>query len=182
VAAGACASPIVWTLQGVTFADGGSATGSFDYDATADVYSTIDVITTSGSTLTGSTYAVLDPAQIPFDGPTQLALVTSNAADLSGTPTISFFWASGLTNTGGTIGFSGSLTSAEGMCTNATCSTVNQSPASYRIITGGSVTTGAAVAPEPASFMLVGGALGILGWKRRYLPSIGCRGKTNSSF
>jgi len=42
-------------LSGVTFSDGGSATGSFTYDSTNQTLSNVD-ITTSGGTLPGTTY------------------------------------------------------------------------------------------------------------------------------
>lgn len=163
---GAYAGPITWTLQGVIFADGGTASGSFAFDATADAYSSINIATTSGSKLTGSTYTFLDPAQLAFEGPTQLFVVTSNG-NLTGTPSIALFLLSGLTGAGGTVGFSTTLNSAESFCTNSTCSTEDPNPANYRIITAGSVTT--AATPEPSTFVLVGCALGILAWKRRSL-------------
>jgi hypothetical protein len=163
---GAYAGPITWTLQGITFADGGTASGSFAYDATANVYSAINITTTTGSQITGATYSFLDPANIPFDGPSELFVVTSNAANLSGTPLLDFYWSPVLTNAGGTDN-PVTLGSAEGMCTSATCSTVNQSPSSYRIMTGGSVTTTPTATPEPATFLLVGCALGFLEYRRR---------------
>jgi hypothetical protein len=166
--AGALAGPVTWTLQGVTFADGGTATGSFVYDATANLYSSINLITTAGSKLNGATYAFLDPSQIPFEGPMELAVVTLNAGSLTNTPDMSLFWIVNLTNAGGTVGFSTSLNSAEGSCLSATCSSVDQNPADYRIITAGSITS--APTPEPSTLMLVGCAVGVLGW-RRFRPS-----------
>ncbi|MEP7354005.1 MAG: hypothetical protein ABI824_12310, partial [Acidobacteriota bacterium] len=43
------AAPITWYLQGVTFADGGTASGSFVYDATTNVYSGVNVSVTATS-------------------------------------------------------------------------------------------------------------------------------------
>ena len=52
----ASAAPLLWTLSGVTFADGGTASGSYIYDATTNTYSSVHVITTAGSRLPGATY------------------------------------------------------------------------------------------------------------------------------
>jgi len=88
---GACAGPITWTLQGVTFADGGTASGSFVFDATADVYSSINITTTVGSVLGGSTYGYPNAGIV--GGPFDLITVASNAADLTGTPVLYVYWA-----------------------------------------------------------------------------------------
>ncbi len=55
----ASADGITWDLSGVTFDDGGTASGSFVYDASTNKYSSIDIITTSGTTLAGATYTSL---------------------------------------------------------------------------------------------------------------------------
>jgi hypothetical protein len=46
----ASAVPIQWTLDGVTFIDGGTASGSFVFDADLSIYSSINTSTTAGST------------------------------------------------------------------------------------------------------------------------------------
>ncbi len=51
--------PVLPDLSG-HFADGGTASGSFDYDAGTNAYSFVN-ITTSGGSLTGATYLALDP-------------------------------------------------------------------------------------------------------------------------
>src|SRR5258706_7531917 len=52
----ASADGIAWDLSGVTFDDGGTASGSFVYDATANTYSSIDIITTLGTAFGRATY------------------------------------------------------------------------------------------------------------------------------
>lgn len=43
-----------YTLSGVTFSDGGTAIGSFDWDETTGAFTRIDITTTSGSQFNGS--------------------------------------------------------------------------------------------------------------------------------
>jgi hypothetical protein len=49
---GANAFPVTWTLNGVTFADGGTASGSFIYDADNNTFSTWSVSVAGGDTQT----------------------------------------------------------------------------------------------------------------------------------
>ncbi len=55
----ASAVPVSWTLDNWTFSDGGTASGSFVYDADLGSYSDIAVMTTAGSNLFGSFYSDL---------------------------------------------------------------------------------------------------------------------------
>jgi hypothetical protein len=50
------ASTIDWTLSGVTFDDGGTATGTFSTDSTSGDVIAFDIVTTPGTTLGGATY------------------------------------------------------------------------------------------------------------------------------
>ncbi len=50
------ASTIDWTLSGVTFDDGGTATGTFSTDSTSGNVTAFDIVTTAGTTLGGATY------------------------------------------------------------------------------------------------------------------------------
>jgi hypothetical protein len=64
VAAGVLASTspshaLTWNLNNVTFADGGTATGSFDYDTATNTYSNIN-ITVTGPLLGGGSFTFQD--------------------------------------------------------------------------------------------------------------------------
>ncbi len=50
------AIPILWTLDSVTFVDGGTATGSFVYEADTITFSMINVTTTAGGGFLGASY------------------------------------------------------------------------------------------------------------------------------
>jgi hypothetical protein len=96
----ASANPILWNLVGVTFDDGGTASGSFVYDADTNTYSNISITTTAGSEFGGATYTLINDIA---DAPTAsgIYLVTSLPAT-PGLPGLimGFF---NLTNSGGII-------------------------------------------------------------------------------
>lgn len=50
------ASTIDWMLSGVTFDDGGTASGTFSTDSTSGDVIAFDIVTTAGTTLGGATY------------------------------------------------------------------------------------------------------------------------------
>ena len=50
------ASTILWTLSGVTFDDGGSASGTFETDSATGGVTSFNITTALGNTLTGATY------------------------------------------------------------------------------------------------------------------------------
>ena len=58
------ATPILWTLDSVSFTDCGVATGSFVYDSDTDLYGSIS-ITTSGGFIAGATYLATDELNQP---------------------------------------------------------------------------------------------------------------------
>jgi hypothetical protein len=114
------AAPMLWTLNGVALSDGGTASGSFIYDPVADVYSSINITTTSGTLRTGATYSFACTAPCAGLAPSStgvLNLTVSAASDLTGTPGLALFFASALTSSGGSI----SVTGQEANCSNATC-------------------------------------------------------------
>ncbi len=57
----ASADGITWSLSGVTFDDGGTASGSFVYDAVTNTVSAVNIVTTAGTTFGGTTYTALGP-------------------------------------------------------------------------------------------------------------------------
>jgi hypothetical protein len=73
------ASIIDWTLEGVTFDDGGTASGTFSIDTSTGHLVSYDITTTAGSTLGGTVY---DPSTAPFVGysdygPNSFLLITA---------------------------------------------------------------------------------------------------------
>jgi hypothetical protein len=138
-AVGAKADQVTWYLQGVTFQDGSTASGSFVFDADTNSFSSIDIKTTTGSIRDGAHYVLPNTSvdSVPFF----LLFVTSNASDLTGTPVLAAELAFEMTNAGGTIGLSTSSKTghfSEDSCIDTICSGP-QSP--IRNVTGGSITT-----------------------------------------
>jgi len=139
----ASAAPVTWYLQGVTFVDGGTATGSFVYDANTNTYSSINITTTSGATLQGFTYAFYDPT---FSDATIVDFVTSNNPNKTGTSYLELDFTPPLTNAGGTIPLNNA--SVEFTCINAACNPPGAGPS--RVLASGSVTTTPGVAVTDA--------------------------------
>ncbi|HEX2815867.1 MAG TPA: PEPxxWA-CTERM sorting domain-containing protein [Phenylobacterium sp.] len=157
------ATPVKWTLDGITFSDNGVATGSFVFDADTGIYSGINITTSGGSLLPGATYTSYDIFSTPRDFG-----FGSNVAGFTATGDF-LFDINGLTaftNAGGTVqvGDIGGFVSSEGTCANDGCHNFNP----IRGITSGQV-DGVAV-PEPATWamMLAGfGGLGAMMRRRR---------------
>lgn len=112
----AASAATTWTLQGVTFSDGGTASGSFVYDAATNTYSNINVTTTAGTVvLTGANYQFA----VAASSASGVGLVTT-AGNLTGTRGLALLFTSLLTGNGGTVNISN--TSMELTCNNASCS------------------------------------------------------------
>jgi hypothetical protein len=61
------AAVLQFTLENSTFDDGGTASGSFDYNTVTGAYTNIDITTTSGTVLTGNTYTSYSVNSFPRD-------------------------------------------------------------------------------------------------------------------
>src|SRR5690242_17875432 len=87
----AVAGPILWTIDGdcadchAAFAGGGTLSGSFVFDADTGMYSSVSLVTTSGTDVVAADYIF---SQGTLSSSKTLFAVTSNAADLSGTTTV----------------------------------------------------------------------------------------------
>jgi PEP-CTERM motif len=157
------AGAIQWTLQNVTFDDGGTASGTFFYDADTNTYSNIDIVTTAGlpaDSFTGTVYLFLNPNAV-VSGASSLGAVTASLADGSPYLGLSFF-PSVLTDAGGTIALSTS-SGGEASCISGCLGT----EAPNRFFTGGDVFSPGASTPEPSSMLLFGLGLASLPCLRR---------------
>jgi len=143
----ASANPILWSLVGVTFNDGGTASGSFVYDADTNTYSNISVTTTEGSAFGGAVYTLINDIA---DAPTAsgIYLVTSVPAT-PGLPGLmmGFF---NLTNAGGTIAPPNFLISEGNIYDNPRA--LLQQRSNLALV--GGLTGVSEAVPEPSSFIL----------------------------
>ena len=182
LAAAAKASPVTWMLNGVTLSDGGTASGTFTFDADAGtacgssspcgVYSNVHISTTNGTSRTGALYSFVCEQNVPActgvsPDSTEVMFLSSNAANQTGNSALALFFTgigalppNGLTDAGGTLDISNSSGTVgsvdEGSCANPACS-VPVNP--LRFSTAGSVTA----VPEPAApWLLLMGGLSVI--------------------
>jgi hypothetical protein len=157
----AMATPVTWNLKNVVFTDGGTASGSFVFDADfvgGGGYSNIAITTSTVGTF-GATYGSPNPAtpgSAFFFLP--LAATPPFAADLTDTPLLVMSFASALTNSGGTLDIllpPLTVFAFESSCANTGCLAV---VAARRRFVSGQVTTNV---PEPSTMALA--ALALLG-------------------
>jgi hypothetical protein len=125
VALAASAGPITWNLVGVTFVDGGTATGSFVFDADTGTYSSIDIVTTAGFGYPAETFTTVctSPCKGETAGADDMLLLTSiTSADFTGMPGLAIFTPlrDPLSDAGGVIELTGG-TAYEALCANSTC-------------------------------------------------------------
>ena len=140
------ASPVTWTVD-AGFSDGGTLTGSFDYDADTSTYSSVVLITTGGdTTYFGGTY---NPSLLSNGGGLHTAASSCGAGAPEGC-TLDLSYQEFLTNAGGTVGF---IIGIE----------ANSFFDQERSISSGNLTA----VPIPAAVWLFGSALAGLGWMRR---------------
>ncbi len=147
VATSSMAVPILWTLSGAGFDDGGTATGSFVYDAPSNTYSAIDITTTASPSFGGAAYHAVSPH---FGAPSSNNVNVAPSAflpDYTGVSAFLLSYSSALTDLGGTVGLGGLGTILEMMCNTANCS----SASGLRELTSGSL-----VATAPVRFVLQG--------------------------
>ena len=147
------ADGITWTINDATFSGGDSITGSFNYDATTNLYSSPNVSTTAGGLFGATTYNTVTDAI--FATPTVVGLGPNpfadfNGGNLTGATVLEIIFNNPLTNAGDTD----SIYAIEFLCNDATCS----SPAT-RTTTSGFVTGTPISTPEPASLLFLASGL-----------------------
>lgn len=152
------AAPIRWVLQDVLFDDGGTAFGSFVYDADSNTFSAIDVTTTDGAVLPGSFYEFANFEAGLLDADSVLLVAAANP--VAGTPAFNMNLDAAMTNAGGTIALA---MAPPPLAFESTCliSNCTQFFSIDRVIVSGSITT----IPLPAAAWLFGSALGLVGWR-----------------
>jgi hypothetical protein len=130
--AAALADPVTWTLNGVTFDDGGAASGSFVYDADTNTYSNVNITTTAGTVRTSGATYVAPSTALPSDANALVAQTSGGA--VSGEAFLQLVPDFSLTNAGGTVAIA--RLQAERTCSNTPCTA---SGAPFREIRSGSI-------------------------------------------
>jgi hypothetical protein len=161
----AFASPYAWTLSGVTFADGGTGTGSFVYDAAIDQYFSVNLATTAGGARSSAAYGFLAPGVTS----TMFGFVAvASNGNLTGTPGFGLFFEALVPAPTHLI----SPGSHEADCGDATCTF--PTGVSRSVISGILIGTPVEVAtPEPSSGLMLALGVTILAIaRRRLLPGL----------
>ena len=154
----ASGSPVIWSLSGVHFTDGSTASGSFTYDADLNVVSDINIMSSQATYLFQASTFPVQPFEFVFV-PTA---VLSFGATL---PALVLLPSSALTDAGGTVplccsnGFS-----LQGVICHDACSAVTTSHQADGFVTA----TGATTVPEPSITPLVGASVLFLALKRSH--------------
>src|SRR5262249_38013313 len=150
---GDAGTALTWNLVDVTFDDGGTATGSFVFDADTGIFSAISIVTSPDPALgRGATYGV------PTGLGTDTFFDTITSFPPAGKDRLLFDLLAPMTNAGGLIGINlgMEIPDLETTCPDDPC--VDPGPGT-RFIETGSVASVVGV-PEPSTLLLLGsGAL-----------------------
>lgn len=157
----ASAVPLLWTLNDVTFNNGGTASGSFRFDADTASYSDV-AVTTAG----GGIDASFDLAAGGNAGFLSL-LNAADGPDFTGAPTLRLAFLDLLTNLGGEVGLElNSFSSAIASCGNAECSLL-VGGVDFQLASGSVISEAVTQVPEPGTLAMLAFGLAAFGFKRR---------------
>ena len=147
------ASVIDWTIQGATFNDGGTLTGTFSTDSITGGLVDYNFVTSAGSAFGGFAYtsASSDFYGNNYFGPNSFVIVRTTPFAY---PLLSLMFVNSL-NVAGTNNF----VIGNSTCNGAGAIESNNNCTNYRYITAGGASTDV---PEPATIALLG--LGLLGF------------------
>lgn len=156
----ALAAPVEWVLQDVLFDDGGTAFGSFVYDADTNTFSSIAITTTDGAALSGSFYEFVNFEAGGLDADS--VLLAAEANPVFGTPAFNMNLALPMTNAGGTIDIAMAPPplAFESTCLTSVCDSFFSID---RQVIAGTITA----VPVPGAVWLFASALGFAGLARR---------------
>jgi hypothetical protein len=132
----AWAAGILWTLQGVQFDDGGTASGSFVYDPQTNTFSDVNITTTAGTTRGGDVYGFIHP--VFSDSLFAFFLTQDISSDQTGLPAFGFSPFEGFQS----LSPQAILGGAEEDCVNAACDLAFPN---LRLITAGTLVPTAAI-------------------------------------
>jgi hypothetical protein len=152
------ASPVTWTLGNVIFDDGGTAFGSYTYDATANTFSNISITTTgAGGVFPESIY--YDACNVSSCHPDLRGSQVVFEDVINGDDIVRLF----------SLRFEGPMTNSGGNLELAVGSDCNTSSCEVDFIlrTRAVVSGSVSAVPIPAAAWLFGSALAGLGWLRR---------------
>ena len=159
------AAPLQWTLNNVVFSDGGTASGSFTYDASLNAYSAISITTTAGAAFGGWAYGgqAIDQPQTS----TQLIAAGANSLTVPGSVLFALRFNAALTDAGGTRNLlAGTMTIPPQGSFEVVCAVAAACAAPpVRLVTSGSIS--APVVPVPAAAVVFASALGVMALVRR---------------
>jgi hypothetical protein len=132
------AKPITWYLQGVKFADGSTASGSFVYDVDNGFngfYSNISIATTAGTVVPANAFAFSDPGAVSYSIRI-LPVTLGSGNDLTGTPILILYFSAPLSDAGGTLSLVTGGVSLWGRCANPTCNDIERPTPIENVIAG----------------------------------------------
>lgn len=136
------AAPLQWTLTDVTFDDGGTATGSFVYDADSNTYSNIALKTTAGTAGAAAEFRTkCTTAHCLSSLPELLFIASANQSDLTNVPLLDIEPSGPLTNTPATVDL---VFGMSFLCSNAACTGIG---GGLRVFTTGQLIGTPYVAP-----------------------------------